>query len=110
MITKSVVKNGMAASALLAGGIGAFIMGLMTTLSEAIPAFGSALNWYKPAGPLSGKTTVTVVLWLIVWGALARMWKDEDVNFERISRISFVLLILGILGTFPPFFELFASE
>ena len=107
MTTETLLKNGKAAAALLAGGIGAFVMGLVTTLSEASSSFGSALNWYKPAGPLSGKTTVAVIVWLIAWAVLGNQWKDKDVDFDKISMIALVLLLLGILGTFPPFFELF---
>jgi hypothetical protein len=109
MTTETLLKNGKAAAALLAGGIGAFVMGLVTTLSEASSSFGSALNWYKPAGPLSGKTTVAVIVWLIAWAILGNQWKDKDVDFDKISMIALVLLLLGILGTFPPFFELFAA-
>jgi len=108
MTTETLLKNGKAAAALLAGGIGSFVMGLVTTLSEA-SSFGSALSWYKPAGPLSGKTTVAVIVWLIAWAVLGNQWKDKDVDFDKISMIALVLLLLGILGTFPPFFELFAA-
>ena len=110
MVTKDEKKNGMAASALLAGGIGALILGMVTTLAEAIPAIRTSLIWYGPAGPLSGKTSVMVIFWLIAWGILGRIWKDKDVNFDRIVTISFALLMVGLLGTFPPFFELFAPE
>jgi hypothetical protein len=109
MTTETLLKNGKAAAALGAGGIGAFVMGLVTTLSEAPSSFGSALNWYNPAGPLSGKTTVAVIVWLIAWAILGNQWKDKDVDFDKISMIALVLLLLGILGTFPPFFELFAA-
>jgi hypothetical protein len=65
------------------------------------------LNWYNPVGALSGKTTVAVIVWLIAWAILGNQWKDKDVDFDKISMIALVLLLLGILGTFPPFFELF---
>ena len=110
MATEILLKNGKAAAALLAGGIGALIMGLMTTLSEAIASLGPALNWYNPVGPLSGKTTLTVIIWLIVWSILGSQWKDKDVDFDKIFMISMILLLVGILFTFPPFFELFVAE
>jgi hypothetical protein len=68
------------------------------------------LNWYKPAGPLSGKTTLAVLVWLISWAILGNQWKDKDVEFGKIATIALALLLLGILGTFPPFFELFVAE
>lgn len=110
MTTETLLKNGKAAAALLAGGIGALFLGLVTTLSEAISSFGAALNWYNPAGPLSGKTTLTVIVWLVVWAVLGNQWKDKDVDFDKIAMIAIVLLLLGILGTFPPFFEIFVPK
>jgi len=110
MTTETLIKNGKAAAALLAGGIGALTMGLMTTMSAAAPAFSAALNWYNPAGPLSGKTTVAMLVWLIAWAVLGNQWKDKDVDFDKIAMIALVLLLLGILGTFPPFFDLFVPK
>ncbi|MGB9639895.1 MAG: hypothetical protein ACPL4H_03225 [Anaerolineales bacterium] len=110
MTTDTLLKNGKAAAALLAGGIGALTLGLMTTLGEAVPTIGSALNWYNPVGALSGKTTVAVLVWLISWVILNNQWKDKEVNFEKIATIGLILLLVGILFTFPPFFELFVSE
>jgi len=107
MTTETLLKNGKAAAALLAGGIGAAFMGFVTTLSAAVASFSAALNWYNPAGPLSGKTTLTVIIWLVVWAVLGKQWQDKDVDFDKIAMIAIVLLLLGILGTFPPFFDLF---
>ncbi len=104
------IPNGLAAAALLAGGIGAFAVGLMTTLAEAVSAISNALRFYAPVGPLSGKTTVAVVIWLVSWGVLAAVFKDKDVDFGKVSLAALILLLLGILGTFPPFFELFVAE
>ena len=103
------LPNGLAAAALLAGGIGAFAVGLMTTLSEASTTISNSLNFYNPVGPLSGKTTIAVVVWLIVWGILGSMWRGKNVDFGRVSLAALILLALGILGTFPPFFELFVA-
>ncbi|GAB4501693.1 MAG: hypothetical protein Fur0035_12370 [Anaerolineales bacterium] len=111
MTTETLIKNGKAAAAaLLAGGIGALTMGLMTTLGESVAAIGTALNWYSPVGPLAGKTTMAVIVWLIAWAILGNQWKDKDVDFDKIAMIALVLLLLGILGTFPPFFELFVPK
>jgi hypothetical protein len=108
--TQEKLPNGLAAAALLAGGIGSFAVGLMTTLSEAVASLGPVLTFVKPVGPLSGKTTVAVIIWLIAWVALGWIWKDKDVDFGKVSLWAFILLGLGLLGTFPPFFELFAAE
>jgi hypothetical protein len=109
MVTRNepTVKNGPAAAALLAGGIAAVVYGILIILSEGVPAIGAALNWYNPAGPLSGKTTLTVILWLVIWVILGNQWKDKDVDFQRISTTALVLLVVGVLLTIPPVFDFF---
>jgi len=107
MTSETLLKNGRAAAALLAGGIGSLMVGLLTTLSEAVEFVGTSLNWIKPVGPLSGKTTLAVIIWLIVWVVLNKQWKDKDVEFDKFALISLILLLFGILGTFPPFFGIF---
>jgi hypothetical protein len=32
---------------------------------------------------------------------------DKETDFARISSIAIALLLVGLLGTFPPFWELF---
>ncbi len=104
------VPNGSAAAALLAGGIGAIAIGLMTVLAEVSQGLRTALMFYRPSGPLSGKTTVGVIIWLIAWAILDRRWRRREVDFGRAAMWAFILLSLGLLGTFPPFFLLFAGE
>ncbi|MEW5938279.1 MAG: hypothetical protein AB1750_01340, partial [Chloroflexota bacterium] len=64
------ITNGRAAAALLGGGIGSAVFGLIVLFSELSEDFGSSLNWYNPVGPLSGKTTLGVAAFFIAWGAL----------------------------------------
>src|SRR5512141_1426246 len=63
------VATGEAAAAFLAGGIGCFILGLLVTLTEmpALVGLKNALNWTNPVGPLSGKTGVAVIAFLLAW-------------------------------------------
>jgi len=103
------MKNGLAAAALLAGGFGSFMVGLMTLLTEMSKAINTALIFYKPSGPLSGKTTVAVIAWLIMWVILGSQWKGKDVAFGKVVVVAFALLALGLLFTFPPFFLLFGA-
>lgn len=104
------MKNGLASAALLAGGIGAFAIGLMTILSEASAAFKTAITFYAPTGALSGKTTLGVLIWLIIWAILGRLWKNRDVSFGKVVLAAFFFLALGFLFTFPPVFLLFVAE
>jgi hypothetical protein len=101
---------GEAAAALLASGIGCFAVGAMATLSEASASLSDSLKFVAPVGPLSGKTTVAVAFWLLAWGALHLRWRGRELAFGPIIVVTFALIVLGVLGTFPPFFDLFASD
>jgi hypothetical protein len=106
------VATGEAAAAFLAGGIGCFVLGLLTTLAE-VPALANlktALTWSVPVGPLSGKTGVAVIAFLVAWAISHFMMKGKEVNLKTYVIVAAVLTALGFLGTFPPFFEAFAAE
>lgn len=104
----AVVTTGPAAAAMIAGGAGTFVIGLMTTLAEISAGLKSALNLTNPVGPLSGKTTVGIIVWLIAWFVLNRLMKDKDTDLNKAFTITVILMIAGLLLTFPPVFEYFA--
>lgn len=95
-----VVANGAAMAAVLASGIGTFAMGLFVVLHEAGLYVSPSL--YAPAGGLSGRTTFAVIVWLAAWAALHAGWKRRVAGPRSVLRLTLVLVILGILGTFPP--------
>lgn len=101
-------STGPGAAAIIAAGFGTFVIGLMTSLSEASTGLRSALVWYGPTGPLSGKTGVGVIAWLLAWVVLHSSWKNKNVDLGRAFSWSLGLIILGFLLTFPPIFDLFA--
>lgn len=109
MTPQETLTNGPAAAAILASGIGSMALGLFTTLAQAITSIKNALNLYDPAGPLSGKTTVAVVVWVVAWGILHGLWKGKQVDFAKVFIATLILIALGLLGTFPPFFEAFGG-
>jgi hypothetical protein len=103
------VATGEAAAALLAGGIGCFVIGLLTTLA-AIPALvdlKNALDWWSPAGPLVGKTSVGIIAFVLAWAIGHYVLRQREVSLKLYLTISLALLALGFLLTFPPFFESF---
>ena len=102
--------NGPVAAALLAGGIGAAALGIATILAAASEGFAQSLAWIPAVGPLTGKSLVSVIVFFIAWLLLHLLFRGKEVNFNQIVTISLVLLAIGLLGTFPPFFELFAGE
>jgi len=70
-------------------------------------AIKSSLNFYRPTGPLSGVTTVAIVIWLVVWVLLGWRWRRRTVAAGRVIVAALVLLGLGLLLTFPPIADVF---
>lgn len=104
------VYTGAAAAAFIAGGIGSLVLGLMVIFAEMSTGFADILKWVAPVGPLSGKTSLAVIAWLLSWVVLNKMWKGQDFDLKKAFTISMVLIGLAFLMTFPPFFYLFAAE
>lgn len=100
--------EGPIAAAILAAGIGSLTLGLLTTLAEANERIKEFLNFYDPVGPLSGKTVGAVAVWLAAWLVLHLVYRGKAVESRRELTISLVLIGLGLLGTFPLFFQVFA--
>ena len=101
------IPNGSGAAAILAAGVGAFTLGLVAVAADRIAEIKGLLNFYTPTGPLSGVTTVAIVMWLAAWLVLDVRWRRRDVALSRINAAAFVLLALGLLLTFPPVGDLF---
>ena len=92
--------NGSAMAAFLGGGIGAFAMGAVALLNEA--GIFAAPTLYAPAGGVSGRTTLATIVWLISWVVLHNRWKARDIAPGRVGAVTLILIVLGVLGTFPP--------
>lgn len=103
-------SEGPIAAALLAAGFGALILGLLTTLAEMSTTVKDALAITEAVGPLSGKTTYAVAAWLVAWLVLHFAGRRRLQVTATVLTITGVLIGLGLLGTFPIFFQLFASE
>ncbi|MGH2689609.1 MAG: hypothetical protein ACRDKW_12490 [Actinomycetota bacterium] len=97
-------------AAILAGGVGSLAMGVFTTLAEASTAVKGWLRWNEGVGPLAGKTGMAVIVWLVAWAILHVVYRNKPVESRRALTIALVLVGLGVVGTFPTFFEAFASE
>lgn len=102
--------EGPVAAAILAAGIGCLALGVFTTLAEVSTGLKDWLTFNDDVGPLAGKTTMAVVVWLIAWVVLHVMYREKPFETRRALAIALVLVALGVLGTFPVFFEAFASE
>ncbi len=82
----------------------------MTALAEASTRVADGLEWSKRVGPLSGKTIVAVIVWLVAWGVLHLVYRNRPLETRRALFVALVLIALGVLGTFPKFFQLFAPD
>jgi len=100
----ALVKNGAAAAALFAAGLGGTVFGILIFLNEHIPAFKAAMTLNKPVGPLSGKSIFGVVGWLVSWVILHALLRNRDVTPRTMVTITTVLVILTLILSFPPVF------
>ena len=101
--------EGPIAAAVIAGGVGAAALGVVTTLAEASTGVSDWLAWSDRVGPLSGKTILAVVVWLVAWAVLHAALRGRPYETRRALVVSLVLIALGVLGTFPTFFQLFGE-
>jgi hypothetical protein len=102
--TTVAVANGAAMAAVLGSGIGSFAMGIFVLLNEA--GVFAAPTLYGPAGGVTGRTTFATIVWLIAWGMLHARWKSREVAPRPVFTWTVVLVVLAILGTFPPLWGL----
>jgi hypothetical protein len=102
--------TGPVAAAVLATGIGAFVLGLLTTLNEASTGIHDFLEFSTDVGPLSGKTILAAGAYFGSWAILHALWRRQNRDLRPILIAAAALIALGILGTFPIFFQAFASE
>jgi hypothetical protein len=98
-------------AAFIASGIGSFALGLMVVLTELKAGAGlkSFLSWVGPVGPLSGKTGVAVIAFLASWVILHFIFKNRTPSLTRSFIVALVLIVAGVLMTFPPIFDIFAT-
>lgn len=68
------------------------------------------LTVYPPTGPLSGVSTLAILVWLATWFVLAKRWRTKTVAIAKVNATAFLLLAFGILLTFPPFADLLQGK
>ena len=101
--------EGPIAAAVIAGGIGAAALCLFTTLAEASTGVKNWLQWSDAVGPLSGKVLMALLVWLVAWALLYLALRNKPYETRRALTIALILIGLGVLGTFPLFYQAFGG-
>jgi hypothetical protein len=104
-VQRNDIANGGAMAAFLGAGLGSFSVGLFVLLNEA--GVFAVLTLYGPAGGVSGRTTLALLVWLMAWRVLHRRWRAREIPLRRVYLPTLVLVGTGILATFPPLWRLF---
>jgi hypothetical protein len=102
--------TGPVAAVMIAAGIGALVLAILTVWAEASEGFKESLAYSDRVGPLSGKTIWAAVAFFASWGILSLGLRRRQVDLAKATMITVVLLGLGYLGTFAPFFRMFAPD
>jgi len=97
---------GPAAAVVLAAGLASFTLGLLSVLTAVSGWVSEALTLSDGVGDLSGLTTAAGIVFFAAWAALAIAWRHADPPLLRVAAAAAFLIVLGLLGTFPPFFNL----
>lgn len=103
-------RDGPAAAAMLAAGIGSLVLAVLVVVAEANESFKESLAYSDRVGPLSGKTIWAVVAFAVSWLVLGIVLRRRDVDLGKVAIITSVLVGLALIGTFSPFFEMFQPE
>lgn len=87
--------EGPAAAAVLAAGIGTFVLAVLVVVVEFSAAVKKLLTWSAAVGSLSGKTSVAVLAWLIAWAILHNRYRQREGNFRAAYTIALWLIGVG---------------
>jgi hypothetical protein len=105
--------DGPGAAVMMAAGIGIFVLGLFTLVSEAsvsIHDWLESLEFGRGVGPLAGKTILGTVGFFASWIVLGMAWRTKELDLRRWFWIALALGVVGAVLMFPPVFQAFATE
>ena len=106
-VSEQARPSGPAAAVLLAAGLGCFTLGFLSVLTAASGAVNDVLTVSDRVGDVSGLSVGATAVFFATWAGLTLAWRHENPRLMRIAAASACLIALGLLGTFPPFFNLF---
>ncbi len=99
--------NGGIVAAVVAAGAGCAALGVVRVAAVAFSSFADFLTLYAPAGPLTGEATVATLIYLIAWVNLHARLRDRELHMFRAFLLTMALLVVGLIGTFPPVYQRF---
>jgi hypothetical protein len=102
---KTAPPSGPAAAVVMAAGLACATLGLLSVLTAASSDVSDALTLSERVGDVSGISTATAAVFFTTWAALTLAWRRADPPLLRIALAAGALIALGLLGTFPPFFN-----
>ena len=106
-IVQEPLPNGPGAAAIFSAALFAFVLGLLTFLAAAAEGVSDWLNFQDRVGPLSGKTTMAGVVWIVSWPLLHLAWRKREIPLTPVVVLSAALILAGALLMFPPIFQRF---
>ena len=110
-ITRNSEKpSGPAFAAVLGAALAFAVLGAATTLAEVFDGFGSWLAFSSRVGMLSGETIIAIAVYFVSWAGLGLFWRRSEPRPLPVFVVTALLIGIGLVGTFPPFFRLFGVE
>ena len=82
---------------------------LAAGLAAASASVADVLTLSDRVGDISGLSTAAMLVFFSSWGVLALIWRRADPPLVRVAAAAGMLIALGLLGTFPPFFNAVAG-
>jgi hypothetical protein len=107
--TRAVTLESAVGAAFIASGIGSLALGLAIVGAETNASIKTFLTFVGPVGPLSGKTTVAVIAFFASWVILHFVFRDRPIKLSTSFIITLVLIVLGVVLSFPPVFVALAG-
>jgi high-affinity Fe2+/Pb2+ permease len=49
-----------------------------------------------------GKSSVAIIAFVLSWLILDYLWKGKETNFNRVATVALILVVVGLILTFPP--------